>query len=64
MNVSNMVHEPGISSYMMFLHQNTVFTLFAKFGLKAGMHINFTLLQQVNHIRSASCQAQHLLLTT
>ena len=40
-NVSNMVHEPGILKCLMSLHQNVSFALFAKFGLKTGMHMNF-----------------------
>ena len=32
----------------MLLHQNISFTLFAKFGLKTGMHM---LLQQINYFR-------------
>ena len=27
--------------YLMFLHQNVSFVLFAEFGLKTGMYMNF-----------------------
>ena len=31
------MHEPGICSHLMFLHQNDSFALFVKFCLKIGM---------------------------
>ena len=62
MNVPNVMQEPGIGSYLMFLHQNDSFVLLGKVYLKIGMHMNIYCIAASQLLQKIWCQAQCLLL--